>query len=181
MVEVPEATKGCLGQESWAFGFPYKPKEIILGFQHLFAFFGATVLIPLITGMNPSTALATAGIGTLVFHYLTKLKVPVFLGSSAAFIGGIVSTVAKHGPIEGPQYACGGIMIAACVSLILAVIIYFIGVPRVEYLFPPVVTGSIIIVIGVGLGYLAINDFLVYKTLKEMLISFISSINGLPF
>lgn len=157
-METTTEKKGCFGQENWSFGFPYKPFEIILGFQHLFAFFGATVLVPLITGMNPSTALATAGIGTLVFHYLTKLKVPVFLGSSFAFIGAIINTVIKH-PVEGPQYACGGVMIAAIVSFILAWVIYFVGIPKVEKLFPPVITGTIIVVIGVGLAYSGVNDF----------------------
>jgi uracil permease len=116
--------------------------------------FGATVLVPILTGLDPATALATAGIGTLLFHLVTKMKVPVFLGSSFAFIPGVAAIVGEYGIAE----AQGGIIIAGAVYLLLAVIIYFVGVERVKKLFPPIVTGSVIIVIGIGLSYSAIND-----------------------
>lgn len=129
-------------------------KEYLLAFQHLFAMFGATVLVPLLTGLNPSVALVTAGIGTLLFHLVTKGKVPVFLGSSFAFIAGIAGAVAT----EGIQYAQGGIIVAGALYLIFAVIVYFVGVDKIKRLFPPVVTGPVIIVIGLSLAGVAVGD-----------------------
>lgn len=129
-------------------------KEILLAFQHLFAMFGATVLVPLLTGLNPSVALVTAGIGTLLFHAVTKGKVPVFLGSSFAFIAGIAAAVDS----KGIPYAQGGILIAGGVYLILAIIVYFVGVDKIKKLFPPVVTGPVIVVIGLSLAGVGVAD-----------------------
>ncbi|MDR0383852.1 MAG: uracil-xanthine permease family protein [Christensenellaceae bacterium] len=134
--------------------FKFTGKEVALSFQHLFAMFGATVLVPLLTGLSPSVALLSAGLGTLLFHCLTKFKVPVFLGSSFAFIPGIAAVVNQ----EGLQYAQGGIIIAGAIYVALAVTVYFIGVERVKRIFPPVVTGPIIVLIGLGLTYAAMND-----------------------
>lgn len=138
-------------------------KDYILGIQHLFAMFGATVLVPLLTGLDPAVALATAGIGTLVFHCLTKFKVPVFLGSSFAFIGAITAAVAT----KGIPYAQGGIIAAGVVYLIFALIVYFIGPDRVKRIFPPVVTGPVIVVIGINLAGTAMSDALGGISLAE--------------
>lgn len=129
-------------------------KDLLLAFQHLFAMFGATVLVPLLTGLDPSVALVSAGIGTLLFHLVTKGKVPVFLGSSFAFIAGIGSAVA----LKGIPYAQGGIIAAGAIYLILAIIVYFVGVDRIKKLFPPVVTGPVIVVIGLSLASVGVAD-----------------------
>ena len=131
-----------------------KGTDYILGIQHLFAMFGATVLVPLLTGLSPAVALVTAGIGTLIFHLCTKFKVPVFVGSSFAFIAPIATVVASKGIPE----AQGGIIVAGLLYLIFALIAYFIGPDKIKRVFPPIVTGPVIIVIGVGLSYAAIND-----------------------
>lgn len=129
-------------------------KEYLLAIQHLFAMFGATVLVPIITGLNPSVALVTAGIGTLLFHLTTKRIVPVFLGSSFAFIGAIQLAVQDM----GIPYAQGAIMVAGGVYLLFALIVYAVGTDRIKKLFPPVVTGPVIIVIGLSLADVGIGD-----------------------
>lgn len=136
-------------------------KNLLLALQHLFAMFGATVLVPLLTGLNPSVALFTAGIGTLIFHLCTKGKVPVFLGSSFAFIAGIAAVVKPDGITVVPEnipYAQGGIIVAGALYLIFALIVYFVGPDRIKKLFPPVVTGPVIVVIGLSLATVGIND-----------------------
>lgn len=135
---------------------PYTLKETALSIQHLFAMFGATVLVPILTGMSTSVALLTAGLGTLLFHVLTKMKVPVFLGSSFAFIpavGAVVNNNAANIP-----FAQGGIIAAGAVYALLAVIVYFVGADRIKKVLPPVVTGPVIIVIGISLASVAIGD-----------------------
>lgn len=136
-------------------------KEFLLGFQHLFAMFGATVLVPALTGLNPLVALFAAGCGTLLFHLVTKGKVPVFLGSSFAFIGGIaaVTGVGTDAGVtkEGIAMAGGGIMCAGALYLILALLAKLIGVERIKSFFPPIVTGPIIMVIGLSLTPVAIG------------------------
>ncbi len=131
-------------------------KDYALGIQHLFAMFGATVLVPLMTGFDPAVALVTAGIGTLIFHCCTKFKVPVFVGSSFAFIASVAAAVQT----KGIEYAQGGIMVAGLLYLVFALIAYLIGSDRIKNIFPPVVTGPIILVIGVGLAGTAFNDCL---------------------
>jgi len=128
-------------------------KKIILGIQHTFTMFGATVLVPIITGLNISVALFMAGIGTLLFHFITKKKVPVFLGSSFAFIAPILAVA----EVAGLEYAQGGIVVAGLVYLIIAALIQTFGIERVIKFFPPVVTGPIIIVIGLKLAPVAID------------------------
>ncbi len=130
------------------------PKNLFLGVQHLFAMFGATVLVPMLTGLSVSTALVCAGIGTLIFHVCTKFKVPVFLGSSFAFIP-VVSAITAT---EGVQSAQSGIIAAGLMYLLFSVIVSIVGVERIRKLFPPIVTGPVIIVIGLGLGYAAVNN-----------------------
>ena len=137
-------------------------KMLVLGFQHMFAMFGATVLVPLITGLDVSTTLLFAGLGTLLFHVLTKFKVPAFLGSSFAFLGGY-ATVAPMLEDGTPNkemlpYACLGVACAGLLYLILAAIIKAVGIKKVMKLFPPVVTGPIIIAIGLGLAPTAISN-----------------------
>jgi uracil permease len=139
------------------FGFPYTLKEVALAFQHMFAMFGACVLVPLLTGFSPAATLCAAGIGTICFHYITKRKIPVFLGSSFAFIPAVAQATSKYGDV-GVQYAQFGVITAALLFGLIGALLYFVGPERITRLFPPVVTGSIIIVIGVGLTYSAIND-----------------------
>ncbi len=142
------------------------PKMMILGFQHLFAMFGATVLVPLLTGLDVATTLLMAGLGTLFFHLVTKGKVPAFLGSSFAFLGGYGAITALAGT-EGYEqmsatqllpYACLGVACAGLLYLALAALIKIVGVNRVMKFFPPVVTGPIIIAIGLGLAGSAVDN-----------------------
>ena len=144
------------------------PKMIILGFQHLFAMFGATVLVPILVQnyglpLSIQTTLFFAGIGTLFFHICTRLRVPAFLGSSFAFLGGF-EAVANLPAYEGMAaadklaYALGGVVIAGLLYVILAVVIKLVGVKRVMRFLPPVVTGPIIILIGLNLAGSAVNN-----------------------
>ena len=129
-------------------------KKILLGFQHLFAMFGATILVPTIVGLNPSVTLITAGVGTLVFHWITGNKVPVFLGSSFAFVTAtqmVVSTM-------GIPYTQGGIIFAGLVYVALSLLVAAVGSEKVRQFFPPVVTGPVIVVIGVSLSPNGISD-----------------------
>ena len=138
------------------------PKMIILGVQHTFAMFGATVLVPLLTGLNVSTTLLCAGLGTLLFHLISKGKVPAFLGSSFAFLGGfaIVAPMAADGTpnTEMLPYACGGVVFAGLVYLVMSLLITVFGIGKIMRFFPPVVTGPIIIAIGLILAPSAITN-----------------------
>lgn len=135
----------------------------VLGLQHMFAMFGATILVPALTGLSVSATLLFAGLGTLLFHLLTKLKVPAFLGSSFAFIGGYAAVVtigASHGLDQAASlpYACIGVFCAGLLYFVLAALIKAFGVSKVMRFFPPVVTGPIIIAIGLTLSGSAINN-----------------------
>ncbi len=137
-------------------------RMVVLGFQHMFAMFGATVLVPLITGLDMSTTLLMAGLGTLLFHLFTKFQVPAFLGSSFAFLGGY-ATIAPMLDDGTPNkemlpYACLGVACAGLVYLVLAAIIKLIGINKVMKFFPPVVTGPIIVAIGLGLAPTAVSN-----------------------
>ena len=140
------------------------PKMLVLGFQHMFAMFGATVLVPLLTGLDVATTLLMAGLGTLLFHVITKFKVPAFLGSSFAFLGGYAAVAPKlgeDGAIPNKEllpYACLGVACAGLVYLVLAGIIKLVGIKKVMRFFPPVVTGPIIIAIGLGLSGSAVSN-----------------------
>ena len=138
-------------------------KMFVLGCQHMFAMFGATVLVPLLTGLSVSATLLFAGIGTLIFHLFTKMKVPAFLGSSFAFLGGYAA-VKEFGVGLGLTesvaltYACIGVFCAGLLYFVLAALFKFYGVRRTMRFFPPVVTGPIIISIGLILSSSAINN-----------------------
>ena len=139
------------------------PRMLVLGVQHLFAMFGATVLVPLLTGLSVSATLLFAGIATLFMHLVTKRKVPVFLGSSFAFLGGYFSIVAMGADkgmtqAQSLPYACVGVACAGILYLILAAICKAVGSSKVMKFFPPVVTGPIIIAIGLILAPSAINN-----------------------
>ena len=139
------------------------PRMTLLGLQHVFAMFGATVIVPLITGLDVSTTLLFAGIGTLVFHFITRWSVPAFLGSSFAFLGGYASMKqlgVAHGMTEtmALNYACLGVACAALLYFVMAALIRVYGVKRILRFFPPVVTGPIVIAIGLTLTGSAITN-----------------------
>lgn len=138
----------------------FTSRDYLLSIQHLFAMFGATVLVPLLTGLNPSLALFSAGVGTLIFHLCTKCKVPVFLGSSFAFLAAITAIVRPDGVVvpENVPLAQGGIIFAGLIYLLFALCAYFIGAEKIKKVFPPVVTGPVIVVIGINLAGTAIGD-----------------------
>ena len=162
-----------------------RPKMLVLGFQHMFAMFGATVLVPALTGLSVSATLLFAGIGTLLFHLLTKMKVPAFLGSSFAFIGGYAAVVAVGATMGLDQahslpYACVGVFFAGLMYFILAGLFKAFGVKKVMRYFPPVVTGPIIIAIGLTLSGSAINNCManVWIALLATLIIIVCNIWG---
>lgn len=140
-----------------------KGKMLVLGLQHMFAMFGATVLVPLLTGLSMSATLLFAGVGTLIFHALTRFKVPAFLGSSFAFLGGYAAVV-QLGAAKGLEtaqslpYACIGVFFAGLMYFVLAGLIASFGAKKVMRFFPPVVTGPIIIAIGLTLSGSAISN-----------------------
>ena len=131
------------------------PKKLLLGIQHVFAMFGATVLMPTLTGMDPSVALLAAGVGTFIFHGVTGGMVPVFLGSSFAFIGAIKAVAGDDG--SGMPYALGGIICAGVVYLIMSLIVKMGGTNIMKKLFPAVVTGPVIMVIGLSLAPIGVG------------------------
>lgn len=139
------------------------PRMILLGMQHLFAMFGATVLVPLLTGLDVSITLLFAGIGTLMFHFISKWNVPAFLGSSFAFLGGYAS-VKEMGVAQGLSetlaldYACLGVACAGLLYFVMAALIRAYGIKRIMHYFPPVVTGPIVIAIGLVLSGSAIAN-----------------------
>ena len=139
------------------------PKYAVLGIQHLFAMFGATVLVPVLTGLSVSSTLLFAGIGTLVFHCVSKFKVPAFLGSSFAFLGGYLS-VKTLGVEQGMNetlaldYACVGVFFAGLCYFVMAGLIKSFGIEKILHYFPPVVTGPMIIAIGLVLSGSAIQN-----------------------
>ena len=155
------------------------PKMLILGLQHMFAMFGATILVPILVnsyfqgatgepltqGLTVAVTLFCAGVGTLFFHVCAKFKVPAFLGSSFAFLGGFATVAymntgiyAEMGANEKVAYACGGIVVAGLLYLVLALVMRLVGVKRVMRFLPPVVTGPVIICIGLSLAGSAISN-----------------------
>ena len=139
------------------------PKTMVLGLQHLFAMFGSTVLVPILTGLSVSATLLFAGLATLFMHLVTGKKVPVFLGSSFAFLGGYFAVIASGAELglaqrEALPYACAGVACAGLLYLVLALICRAFGSKNVMRYFPPVVTGPIIIAIGLILAPSAINS-----------------------
>ena len=146
------------------------PKMLILGVQHMFAMFGATILVPILVQgyglpLNIQTTLFFAGVGTLFFHLCTKMQVPAFLGSSFAFLGGYMSMAGMNEGIYAGMtaedklaYTCGGIVVAGLLYLVLAAVIKVVGVRKVMRFLPPVVTGPIIICIGLTLAPSAVTN-----------------------
>ena len=141
-----------------------KGRMFLLGLQHMFAMFGATVLVPILTGLDVSTTLLFAGLGTLLFHLITGGKVPAFLGSSFAFLGGYAAVAPMLGEfqdqpnLEMLPYACFGVLCAGLMYVILAALFKAFGASKVMRFFPPIVTGPIIIAIGLNLSSSAINN-----------------------
>lgn len=133
-------------------------KVLVLGFQHMFAMFGATVLVPALTGLSVSATLLFAGLGTLLFHFLTKRKVPAFLGSSFAFIGGYNAITGGGTHPELLPYACFGVACAGMLYVLLAALFKAFGTRKVMRYFPPIVTGPVIICIGLTLSSTAVNS-----------------------
>ena len=125
------------------------PKDIILALQHLIAMFGATVLVPMLTGMNPSIALLSAGIGTLIFHFVTGGTVPVFLGSSFAFIAVINSVKEANG--GDYAYAQGGIVVAGLLYVLASFVMKKVKYESLKKILPSYVVGPMIMVIGLTL------------------------------
>ncbi len=148
------------------------PKMLLLGLQHMFAMFGATILVPILVngyfngeGLSVQVTLFFAGVGTLFFHICSRLKVPAFLGSSFAFLGGFATVAELNTGIfanmtygEKLPYACGGIVVAGLLYLVLALIVKAVGIKRVMRFLPPVVTGPIIICIGLSLAPSAVSN-----------------------
>ena len=130
-------------------------KEWILSIQHLFAMFGACVLVPLLVGINPSIAILTAGIGTLIFHLCTKGKVPVFLGSSFAFITPIITISTMYNDYS---YVQGGIIVVGLIYALMSFIVYKIGVDKINKILPSHVVGAMIMVIGLSLVPSAVTN-----------------------
>ena len=130
---------------------------VLFGFQHMFAMFGATILVPVLTGLSVQATLLFAGLGTLLFHLLSKGKVPAFLGSSFAFIAGYAA-IAPNGEPELLPYACLGVACAGLLYLVLSALFRIFGANRVMRYFPPVVTGPIVIAIGLILSSSAIEN-----------------------
>ena len=142
-------------------------RMFILGVQHMFAMFGATVLVPLLTGLSVSTTLLCAGLGTLLFHLITKKKVPAFLGSSFAYLGGFSIVAPMLADADGNltiantqmlPYACAGVAFSGLLYLAVSLLISTFGIRRIMRFFPPVVTGPIIIAIGLILAPSAISN-----------------------
>ena len=150
-------------------------RKAALSLQHLLAMFGSTVLVPLLTGFDPSVAIFCAGIGTLIFHFCTDWKVPVFLGSSFAFIG-VINQVsdAFNGDLA---YAQGGIIVAGCLYIIMSLIVKFIGVEKVKKYFPPQVTGAMIAVIGLNLIPSAVDMAMTYLPIAIITLAVAMGIN----
>ena len=144
-------------------------QKLILGLQHVLAMFGATVLVPALTGLNTSITLLCAGLGTLIFHMVTKKKVPVFLGSSFAFMGGVIAIIGKS-RMGDPDFmdklaaVKGAIIVAGFVYVVFALLIKILGYEKVNKLLPPIVTGPIIIVIGLRLSGSAIQNAFYWKS-----------------
>ena len=156
-------------------------QKLILGMQHTLAMFGATVLVPALTGLNTSITLLCAGIGTLLFHFVTKKKVPVFLGSSFAFMGGIIaiigqSRIGDSDFMDKLAAVKGALIIAGLVYVVFAGLIKVFGYEKVNQILPPIVTGPIIIVIGLRLSSSAINSAFYYNgefSMKAVLVTLV--------
>ena len=159
MAEYDVPTMGSKDQEDAVYDARVlgRPKMVVFGLQHMFAMFGATILVPVLTGLSVQATLLFAGLGTLLFHVLSKGKVPAFLGSSFAFIAGYAA-IAPNGEADLLPYACLGVACAGLLYLILSAMFKAFGANRIMRFFPPVVTGPIVICIGLILASSAIAN-----------------------
>jgi uracil-xanthine permease len=133
------------------------PQTLIMGFQHVMAMFGGTVLVPIILGFNPNTVIFFGGIGTLIFIAVTNRRIPSYLGSSFSFIGSVLAI--QGGATGNHDLAFGGIVIAGVIYFLIGVVVQFAGINFIRFLFPPVVTGTVIGVVGLALAGAAWNNF----------------------
>jgi putative pyrimidine permease RutG len=132
-------------------------QTILLGLQHVMAMFGATVLVPLILGFNPNTVIFFSGVATLIFLFVTGRKVPSYLGSSFSFLGAVLAI--QGGSSGHHDLAYGGILIAGVIYFLIGVVVHFVGINAIRFLLPPVVTGTVVAVIGIALAGAAWNNF----------------------
>src|SRR5436190_111240 len=133
------------------------PQTILMGLQHVMAMFGATVLVPLILGFNPNTVIFFSGVATLIFLVVTGFKVPSYLGSSFSFIGSVLAVQGAQNPNHGLAYA--GIVMAGIIYLAIGGIVHVVGVNPIRFLLPPVVTGTVVAVIGLALASAATGNY----------------------
>jgi putative pyrimidine permease RutG len=133
------------------------PQTILLGVQHVLAMFGATVLVPIILGFNPNTVIFFSGVATLIFLAVTGRKVPSYLGSSFSFLGAVLAV--QGGSSGHHDLAYGGIVIAGVIYFLIGVVVHFVGINAIRFLLPPVVTGTVVAVIGIALAGAAWNNY----------------------
>src|SRR5438876_6667297 len=133
------------------------PQTILMGLQHVMAMFGATVLVPLILGFNPNTVIFFSGVATLIFLAVTGRKVPSYLGSSFSFLGAVLAV--QGGSTAHHDLAYGGIVIAGVIYFLIGVVVHFVGINAIRFLLPPVVTGTVVSVIGLALAGAACDNF----------------------
>jgi putative pyrimidine permease RutG len=133
------------------------PQTILMGLQHVMAMFGATVLVPIILGFNPNTVIFFSGVATLIFIAVTGRKIPSYLGSSFSFLGSVLAI--QGGSSGHHDLAYGGIVIAGVIYLLIGVVVHFVGVNPIRFLLPPVVTGTVVAVIGLALAGAAWNNY----------------------
>lgn len=142
--------------------FRISGKDFVLSFQHMFAMLGATITVPLVTGMSVPLALLSAGVGTILFYFLAKRKVPVFLGSSFAFMPGLITIFSQSAGYDAKALAAMiALVLAGLVYVVFSIVIKYVGVQKIKKLFPPIVVGPVIIIIGMNLaGSIFWNDIL---------------------
>lgn len=152
--------------------FPYSGKDVVMSLQHMFAMLGATITVPMVVGMSIPLALMSAGLGTIIFYFVTKKKVPVFLGSSFAFMPGLITVFSQYGT-DPTSVQVNSMGLAAMIALVAAGLVYVffagvikvVGVQKVKKLFPPIVVGPVIIIIGMNLaGSIFWNDIVANYT-----------------
>src|SRR5690606_22596975 len=130
---------------------PPLQQSVPLGIQHLFAMFGSTVLVPILFGINPAIILLMNGIGTLIYIFITKGKIPAYLGSSFAFISPVTVVLGNYSGLDGYAHALGGFLLVGIVLLLVGLIVKFIGTAWIDIIFPPAAMGAIVAVIGLEL------------------------------
>src|SRR5207245_10460100 len=158
------------------------PQTVLLGIQHVMAMFGATVLVPLSLGFNPNTVIFFSGVATLIFLVVTGRKVPSYLGSSFSFLGAVLAI--QGGSTGHHDLAYGGILIAGVIYFLIGVVVHFVGITAIRFLLPPVVTGTVVAVIGIALAGAAWHNFkgdLLTATITVMAPALVSAyLRGFP-